>query len=163
MKRSLLIILPLILAAAATAVAGTSLVARGGVAVGGPIYGVAQVYRDASNQPTAWNGRTVLVRGYVIPQLQALVGTPGGEGFLLTDTTTAVFGKAPALLVAVDPGRDWWLRWLRQLPGVRAVLPSPRQAVVGARATYRVRVQVVTSPVPCSQQEPCIAASLLDE
>jgi hypothetical protein len=152
----------LALAVVVAAVVGAGLIARGRVAVGGPIYSVAQVYRGAANQPMAWNGRQVLVRGYVIPQLQALVTTTGGEEFLLTDTTTAVFGKAPALLVSAEPGRDRWLQWLRQLPGLRAVLPSPQRAVAGARATYSVRIQAITSPVPCSQQEPCIAATLLD-
>lgn len=164
MKWIMLVASLLILAALLIAGGAVILAARAQPAPTGPAYTVAQIIRLAADQPGLWNDRTVLVNGYTNPGLQSYVAAaPGAPVFILTDSyRTVALGAAPTLIVGIEPEPNRWLHWLRQVPGIRSLLPSLQRVVRGTRATYRVRLVVTTGPNPCTQQEACISASLLD-
>ncbi len=141
MKRGVLVLLSLMLLAvlAAPAIAN----ARGAERV----YPVAQVAAGLSNNPSAWIGKTVLVRGRLI---MVMASRSERWGELVPETSQPL-----VLLLAPGPPPPPLLALLRSLPLVRTMIPQPQAPRVGRIGVYRVRLltQLLCSPVPCANAQ----------
>ena len=137
MKRLLIVALGLVL------LTGLAVVIVGYPAGSEPLYTVAQVAAGVQRDPTAWAGRTVLVRGVAAPNL--------GPG-----CTIGPLWCGPIALTDPSPAH----RQGRRVPVVGAILPGLRRVSWGQPATYRMRFQIV--PRLSCTAAPCVAVTLLD-
>jgi hypothetical protein len=128
--------------------AGTiALAARGlaGLATGAqPVYPVAAVEAGMRRDPSAWIGRTVLIRGVVLGRFLdpgcSRPTCPGTGAYSLAPSLSAA-GMTPALLPLVPGSAGAWLAALRHIPVLRRFLPRPRAVQLFKEATYRVHLQ----------------------
>lgn len=128
----------------------------GAAAVGGQIgdgrvYGVATVRAQLARDPKHWVGRTLLVRGQVVPCL-AMPSADNGRCAALAPSAWQPPSITP-WRAAVDPlpvvhaGLDPALAHLRRLPLLDDMLPAPQVLRWGAVATYRVRLRPVARSI----------------
>lgn len=176
MKRIGLILVALMLAGGA----GVA-IARGSGSFS-QVYSVREVRAGIARHPSAWLGRTVLVRAIASGAwLPLAIGGPGsGSGFtvmwfyggrgrplpstrtilpsaLLTDSST----QAPAAgLPLAFGGEDPLLSFLRRLPWIGRFMPRPRSLNWGSPAIYHVRLQ--SAPAGSCGHAICYEAVLLD-
>jgi hypothetical protein len=130
------------------------------IAAANPVYSARALRAGVAQDPAAWLGRTVRVRGIAVrcsdppswgphclyeqPQLLGRWGAPAAEGLPLDSDA------APPPLVGA----------LRQLPLLGRLMPAPQVLRWGAVATYRVRLQALTES-SCGTGA-CFEAVLLD-
>src|SRR5690242_20050659 len=89
----------------------------------GPIYTIADVQRLVRQDPTAWIGRTVLVRGWAVADHERV--DPNTVDTLATLVDSQVRGWLPRLLVVRGRG-DAVLAVLRRVPLVGRFAPRPQ-------------------------------------
>ncbi len=131
----------------------------------GPMYSVAAVEANLAQDPGSWLGRTIHLRGELVPCVASpridegpcAILSAGGEpqdGFMHSASLTAA--ALPVVRVGLDPWRSFW----RRAPLLGRLIPAPQVSHWGVVATYAVRL----APVPnvfCGINE-CVEARLLD-
>jgi hypothetical protein len=146
--------------------AGTiTLAARGldGSATGmQPAYPVAAAEAGLRHHPSAWLGRTVLIRGVVLGRFldpECSRPTCPGTGAYSLGPALSADGMAPALLPLVPAPAGAWLAALRHIPVLLRFLPRPQAVQLFKEATYRVHLQ--ESHQVCGARA-CVDAILVD-
>lgn len=131
---------------------------------GGPVYGIAMVRAHLAHDPDHWVGRTISVRGAVVPCLAmpsaengacaALAPSPGtlGRG---DSAAPGASDPVPVTAAALTP----FLAGLRHLPLLAALLPAPHVPPWGTLGTYRIQFRA--APAGACQSPPCYQALLL--
>jgi hypothetical protein len=167
MKRTILALLGL------AGAAGLMLVVMHQVGAASPVYTVTELRTSLTQDPRAWVGHVVLVRGTVTgcgfglpcPLVMAAVRCAtrgpcppiGLPGMMLVDQPTiSRLGGLPVQLGAENPQ----LAVLRRLPLLGRVVPPPQVVHWGIPAVYRVQLQPTQRSV-CGSA-PCYAAVLED-
>jgi hypothetical protein len=164
---------PLVMALAALVLAGglalvVATSSKGAFALG-PVYTVAQLRAGLADNPRAWIGRTLLVRGVAIGPIGLSCPPNASCPLAWPALIDAGAGNGPTLpLVAVSVGRvlripsvsvgrvlplslgpaDPLLALLRRLPLVGRLVPGPQVLRWGKPTIYRVQVQDVAGPSP---------------
>jgi hypothetical protein len=129
-----------------------------------PIYGVATLRAHLAHDPRHWVGRTLLVRGEIVPCL-AMPSADNGRCAALAPSAWQPPSPTP-WRTAVDPlpvvhaGLDPFLTRLRQVPFLGALVPSPQVVQWGVTATYRVTLRASSHSI-CGTGV-CYEALLLD-
>jgi hypothetical protein len=120
------------------------------------LYTVSEVQANLERHPEAWAGRTVWLRGIVLPAgCGAWDGTPCHDSSLyLLDRTGA------ALLLLAEQRLNPLLALLRRLPLVHLLMPELQVVRWGALATYRVRL--LAAPAAMRDTLPCYRVLLLN-
>ena len=131
----------------------------------GTVYSVAAVNAYLANDPGSWLGRTIQVRGEIVPCI-AVPSAGGGpcaeltpdsgrlEGYLKSGMPTAV--ALPVMHAGLDPVRSV-VRWV---PLLGRLVPAPQELHWGVVATYRVQLASVPNSI-CGAGA-CAEARLLD-
>jgi hypothetical protein len=146
------------------------LIGRGGPADGavvdqGPVHSVVALRADLTDEAKEWVGRTILVRGEVVPCMP-IPSAGNGPCATLAPSPWPQSGVDPARPAALVPlpltraGPDPWMAHLRRLPLLGALVPAPQALRWGVAATYRVQVRPVAHSLCGSGQ--CYEAVLLD-
>ncbi len=130
----------------------------------GAVYTVAQVRAGLARNPRAWVGRTILVRGLVMRcrLVEGCVALPPGiprvglvDGIPIIEMPrAAVLSQALPLQVGEDPFRSF----LRLIPLLRRVVPTPRQLSPAQPTTYRVHLIVETPCAAANSRASCVVA-----
>jgi hypothetical protein len=131
----------------------------------GTVYSVAAMDANLARDPGAWLGRTIQLRGEMLPcrPIPSLSGAPcnvlraGAEpedGFIPSAAPTV------AALPIARTGLDPWRTVLRRAPLLGRLIPAPQVPRWGVVATYTVRLMAVPN-VFCGMNE-CVEGSLLD-
>jgi hypothetical protein len=131
----------------------------------GTVYSVAAVHAYLAQDPGAWLGRTIQLRGELLPcrPITSLGGEPcnvlsaGAEpedGFMQSASPTV------AALPIARAGLDRWRTVLRSAPLLGRLIPAPQVPRWGVVATYTVRLMAVPN-VFCGINE-CVEGRLLD-
>ncbi len=120
------------------------------------IYAVQQVLDGLARNPSAWIGRTALVRGTA---MQPLGGCTAGQWCPVALFKTQRTRNGPALLLEPGPA-DPWVVELRHVPLVARMAPRPQRLRLSAPAVYRLLFQAVPG-VSCGAA-PCVNALLVD-
>lgn len=133
-------------------------------ALHGPVYGVATIRAHLARDPGRWVGRTLLVRGEVVPCL-AMPSAANGPCRALAPSgwqppSPTPWRAAIEPLPMVHGGLDPFVGRLRRLPLLDALLPAPQVLRWGAVATYWVRLRAVAASI-CGTGA-CYEAVLLD-
>jgi hypothetical protein len=134
-------------------------IAAGSQVTQGPLYSVAQVQARLADDPHAWVGRTVQVRGLAVGCLASRSAPPllscgRWPAYLLDSDSAGAGGSLPLAWASQDGLRAFWLR----VAPVGGLLPPPQTPRWGMPATYRVQLRATA----CSLA-PCYAAILLDD
>jgi hypothetical protein len=131
----------------------------------GKVYDVAAVDANLANDPASWVGRTIQVRGEVVPCL-AVPSAGGGPCAELTsgsgqkDASSESVSPRVAPLPVTRAGLDLFHSILRQMPLLSRLTPAPQVLHWGAVATYRVQLASVPNSI-CGVGA-CVEAKLLD-
>lgn len=141
-RRHLALLGPLLALAIALLV---GVAAVGGHTDSGPVYSVAAVRAHLAHDPGRWVGRTLLVRGEVVPCLampsadNGLCAALAPRGWQPPSPTPwrAAIDPLPLVHASIDP----FLGRIRRLPLLGDLLPAPQVPQWGAVATYRVRLR----------------------
>jgi hypothetical protein len=161
------------LSVAAALVLGAALVVAAGRAQQAPVYTVAALAVRVQQQPQAWAGRTLRVRGLALPALDPSCTAAGAPCFqlLLRDPASPSGGASPVagsssrpgpVLAVVPGGTDPLLARLRQLPLLAAVVPRPQVIDPTGARTYRLRLERwPLAPSRCASLS-CFRGVLLD-
>jgi hypothetical protein len=124
----------------------------------GPVYAARTVRDGLTHDPSAWVGRTILVRGRVggcIPELDAVAWPCHSH----TDRQPPQTDTLEALPLVVDDA-DTMLSVARRIPVLSGMLPSLPVLHWESAATYRVRIRAGAFPF-CGTGT-CYEAQLLD-
>jgi len=134
----------------------------------GTVYGVATVDANLAQDPGSWLGRTIQVRGELIPCMPLstvrngpcaeLIPNSGRlEGYIESASpSVAALGVARG---GLDPVRGF----LRGIPLVGRLVPAPQELQWGVVATYRVQLAAVPAiPDSSCGAGACAEAKLLD-
>jgi hypothetical protein len=151
---------PCALGLVAVALVAGILQATGGGA-GGAAYTVARLRAQLHQDPAAWVGRTLWVRGRIggcpgIPPPAAQSACQEWDRYYLTDTAAPATEPLPVELGNPGP----LLAALRRLPLAGRLLPGEQQIRWGLLASYRVRVRA--APALVCRRPPCYEALLPD-
>jgi hypothetical protein len=125
------------------------------------VYTVAEVQAHLADDPRAWLGRIVRVRG--IARACQPSGSPARVLFCRRRPQDLL---DPGPVGASDPmplawsARGSWLTVLRRVPVLGQLMPAPQRLRWGAEATYRVQIRAV--PAGSCTSVPCDEALLLD-
>jgi hypothetical protein len=129
------------------------------------VYSLVAARTHLEQDPAHWLGRTILVRGEVVPCLAMPSAENGAWTALAPAPVDARRGDAVGPATS-DPlplraaGLNPFLASLRELPLLDELLPAPQLPTWGTIGIYRIRVGAVsasTCPSP-----PCYQALLLD-
>lgn len=149
---------------ALVAVGGLVAVVTTHVGAATSVYTPSALRAGITRNPSAWVGRTVLVRGLVVgcgPWMHCPIRQMGTPPLALADSATA----PPSQALPLQWGsQDDMLAALRRLPFVGRWIPRPQTAHWGTTALYRVRLQALPATA-CGVQRrsaPCDGAALLD-
>jgi hypothetical protein len=128
-----------------------------GVGAFGPVYTVSELRADLADNPHAWLGHTVLVRGVALglacpPNASCVFAWPA-----LVDADAT--GPGSFLPLSMGPANPL-LALLRRLPLVGRFVPGPQLLRWGRPAIYRVQVQDAAGTSPNGTRR--YAAVLLD-
>jgi len=139
----------------------------------GSVYGVAAVAANLAQDPGSWLGRTIQVRGEMVPCVDVPNegSGPGAQrSVLLCAELTSDSGRldgyvkpgmpTAVALEVVRGGLDPVRRLLRDMPLVGRLAPSPQEPRWGVIATYTVRL--VAIPDGMCGSGTCVGAELLD-
>jgi hypothetical protein len=137
---------------------------RATLALGGPLYTVAEVQAHLAHGPRYWVGRTLFVRGEIVPCL----AMPSAANHLCAalaprgwqPPSPSPWRAANDPLPVVRAGLDPFLAPVRRLPPLGDLLPAPQVLQWGAVATYRVHVRTIPNSL-CGASV-CYEALLLD-
>jgi hypothetical protein len=125
-------------------------------AVSNQLYSVSEVQANLERHPEAWVGRTVWVRGIVLP-----AGCGASDSMPCHDKPVYVLDRTGAALLPLAEQRlNPLLALLRRLPLVHLLMPQLQVVRWGALATYRVRLMAV--PATVCGPTPCYRMLLLD-
>jgi hypothetical protein len=135
------------------------------------VYGVVAVDANLAQDPGSWWGRTIQVRGEIVPcrPIPSLGGEPcnvlSADAELIPGTGSLdEFGQSLRSTVVPLPvvraGLDPWRTVLRRAPLLGRLIPAPQAPRWGVVATYTVRLMAVPN-VFCGVNE-CVEGRLLD-
>jgi hypothetical protein len=136
----------------------------------GTVYSVAAVDVNLAQDPGAWLGRTIQLRGEMLPcrPIPSLGSEPcnvlsagSGEFYGLkldgfSQSMSATANILPVVRAGLDPLRSFW----RRAPLLDRLAPAPQAPQWGVVATYTVRLMAVPD-VFCGMHE-CVEGRLLD-
>lgn len=131
----------------------------------GPVYSVAAVLDHLERGPHAWIGRTLLVRGRIIPCTPIEISSgapcpmlvPGTP--VLSDASSSPRTMTDALMLT-QGSSDPLLAQARRLPLLGDLLPAPQVLIWGVVGIYRVQLRPMADS-NCGAGE-CYEAVLLD-
>jgi hypothetical protein len=124
---------------------------RATLALGGPVYSVAEVRAQLVRDPRRWTGRTILIRGEIVPCL-AVPSVGEQPCAALAPSSWQPESPTPLraaidLLPVVHASLDPFLARLRRLPLLGHLLPAPQALQWGTVATYRVRLRASANSI----------------
>ena len=116
-----------------------------GVGALGPVYTVSELRTGLADNPHAWLGHTVLVRGVALgptcpPNASCVFAWP-----VLVDADAT--GPDSSLLLSMGPANSL-LALLRRLPLLGRLMPGPQLLRWGRPAVYRVQVRDAARKLP---------------
>jgi hypothetical protein len=117
--------------------AGWSIQSRAGP---DPVYSVAQVNTYFADNPRAWRGRQIRVRGIgggCIPWVAPRDAPCVDEGPELVELRAGTLVAALPLICGQDPPLP---RYVRELPWLGRLLPAPQMLHPGTLAVYRIQL-----------------------
>jgi hypothetical protein len=136
----------------------------GGNGDAGPVYSIAMVRAQLARDPDRWVGRTILVRGEVVPCVAMPIAVNGRCAALAPrdwqPSSPTPWRTTIDPLPIVHAGLDPFLTPLRRLPLLRDMLPTPQVLQWGAVTIYRVRLRASANSI-CGTGA-CYEALLLD-
>ena len=131
----------------------------------GPVYSVAAVDAHLAQNPGPWLGRTIQVRGEIVPCMAvpsagggpcaALTSGSGSFGQFGQPLTSTVY-PLPITHAGLDPMRSI----VRRIPLLGRLAPAPQELQWGVVATYQVQLAFVPNSM-CGVGA-CAEARLLD-
>jgi hypothetical protein len=125
----------------------------------GLVYSVAQVQAGLANQPQAWVGRTVRVRGVVGGCPYKVAGPCASwQPELREPAPRSTEAGAGLVLVPVPARSDALTALLRRIPWVRMLVRGPQVVQWDIAATYQVELR--TMPASQCGGAPCYEAGL---
>jgi hypothetical protein len=131
----------------------------------GTVYSVAAVDAHPARDPNVWLGRTIQVRGEIVPCI-VIPSVGSGPCAVLVSGSGPGEGMSQSLsmsddtLSATRAGLDPFRTLVRRVPLLGRLAPAPQELHWGVVATYRVRLAVVPDSI-CGTGE-CVEARLLD-
>jgi hypothetical protein len=125
----------------------------------GPVYAVAAVQALLRQDPAAWAGRVVGVRGIAVTSGCATWPSPENSACREWRAGMVDADRATALPLATGAPNSL-LALLRRLPLLGGLLPAPQVVHWGEAATYRVELRAITDK-PCGAPS-CYEAMVLD-
>jgi hypothetical protein len=131
----------------------------------GTVYSVAAVEAKLAQDPGSWLGRTIQVRGEIVPCMFPSSAGGGSCAELTSDSGRLEGHPKPEMptaiaLEVVRGGLDPVRRVLRGIPLLERLVPSPQEPQWGVIATYTVRLVVI--PDGMCGVGTCAGARLLD-